>query len=265
MKKAISSLLLLLTFAFMVAPAVFAAENELDLVTDAAYLLTDDEYWELNDRAHEVSEQYECEVLVVTLDDIGDDDPVDMAHYIYDTYDVGYGPKRSCLIFLLSMENRDYALVAFGYGNTAFTDYGKDVMLDKHVLPLLGKDKYYEAFSTYYDVAEEYLQMARSGAPFDKDTDPDYGKLGIPIKLGITLVVPILIAFVVCEIWRRQMKTAVLARDAGNYISQNGFVLTAQEDRFLYRTETRRKIEKSSSSGGTTIGSSGSSSRSGKF
>ena len=61
------------------------------------------------------------------------------------------------------------------------------------------------------------------------------------------------------------MKTAVLARGARNYIPQNGFSLAVQEDRFLYRTETRQKIEKPSSSEGTTTRSSGSSGRSGKF
>ncbi len=265
MKKILSFLILLLTLTLLMAPAAFAAEDELNLVTDAAYLLTDVEFWELNDRADGISEKYECDILVITLEDIEDDDPYDLAEYLYDEYNIGYGSKRSCLILLLSMENRDYALVAYGYGNTAFTDHGKDAMLDKHVLPLLAKDRYFEAFSIYYDVAEEYLQMARSGSPFDKSTDPDYGKIGTPIKLGITFGLPLLIAFLVCGMWKRQMKTAVLARDASNYIPQNGFALAAQEDRFLYLTETRRKIEKSLSTGGTTVKSSGSSGRSGKF
>ncbi len=256
--------LVFLTLLLVAAPSAIAAD-ELGLVTDAAYLLTDNEFWELNDRAGEISRKYGCGIVVITLDEIGDDDPYDLTEYLYDTYNIGYGPERSCLILLLSMENRDYALAAYGYGNTAFTDHGKDVMLSNHVLPLLAKDKHFEAFSAYYDVSEEYLQMARSGSPFDTNSDPGYGKIGIPAKLGITIILPVLIAFFVCGIWKRQMKTAVPARDARNYIPQNGFTMTVQDDRFLYRTETRRKIEKSSSGGGTTVNSSGSSGRSGKF
>lgn len=176
------------------------------------------------------------------------------------------GQIRSGLLLLLSMYDRDYAIVAHGYGNTAFTDHGKDVLMDTHVLPLLKKDKFYEAFNAYLDVAEEYLEMAYNGEPFDTDTDPTYGKLGSIAKFGIIILLPLLIAGLLCRIWFVQMKTAVHARAAANYIPQNGFILTGQEDRFLYRTETRRKIEKSlSSSGGTTIDSSGFSGKKGKF
>lgn len=265
MKKLLSSLVLFLTLTLTIAPSVFAANDKLDLVTDAAYLLTDDQFLELNYRADEISQKYECDVVVITLGESGYDDTYALAKYLYDEYNIGYGPDGSCLILLLDMENRDYALVAYGYGNTAFTDYGKDIMLDNHILPLLSKDKYFEAFSAYYDVAEEYLQMSQAGSPFDKNTDPNYGKIGTPVKLGIMFILPSLIAFFVCGTWKRQMKTAVLAKNASNYIPQNGFALIAQDDRFLYRTETRRKIEKSSSGGGTTVKSSGSSGRSGKF
>ncbi len=264
MKKLGYSLVLLLALSFLMAPAVAAVESQLDLVTDAAYLLTDEEYFTLNDRAERIAQRYECEVFVITLDDMGDDDAYEFTKYLYNEYTLGYGAQRSCLILFLSMEERDYALVAYGYGNTAFTDYGKDVMLDVHVLPLLAQDQYYEAFSAYYDVAEEYLQMADAGTPFDRGTDPEYGKLSLPVKLAITIFVPVLIALIVCSVWKKQMKTAVLARDARNYISKQGLQLTAQEDRFLYRTETRRRIERSSS-GGTTVDSSGASGRSGKF
>lgn len=265
MKKILSYLVLVSILILGMSSVAFASENELDLVTDAAYLLTDDEFWDLNDRADEISEKYECDIHVITLEEIGDEDPYDFVEYLYDQYNIGYGSKRSSLILLLSMSNRDYALVAYGYGNTAFTDYGKDVMLDQNVLPLLSKGQYFEAFSKYYDVAEEYLEMAYSGSPFDKSTDSGSRKMGVPIKLVITFGLPFMIAFLICGRWKSQMKTAVLARGARNYIPQNGFSLAVQEDRFLYRTETRQKIEKPSSSEGTTTRSSGSSGRSGKF
>ena len=79
------------------------------------------------------------------------------------------------------------------------------------------------------------------------------------------ILLPLLIAFIVCGVWKRQMKTAVAARAAAEYISEGGFQLTNQADMFLYRTEDRRKIETKSSSGGTTRDSGGYSGRSGKF
>jgi len=163
------------------------------------------------------------------------------------------------------MAERDYALIAYGFGNTAFTDYGKDVMLDNHILPLLRNNRYNEAFSAYLDKAEEYLAMARDGTPFDRHNDPNATDTSYMLKLGVIIIIPLLIAFIVCSIWKSQMKTAVLARTACNYIPPGGFQLTNQEDVFLYRTTQRIKIERSSSSGGTTTDSRGFSGRSGKF
>lgn len=264
-----------------------AMAAELDAVTDAAGLLTDAERGELNDRAEELAAQYQCAVYIVTLEDMeemGTSDAYDLATAVYTEYDLGYGEEKSGLLLLLSMAERDYALIAYGYGNTAFTDYGKDVLLDEEVLPLLGEDAYYEGFSAYLDTAGEYLSMARDGKPFDvenapgyNETDGSYGVTARPrydegefaVRLGAVILLPLLLAGGICLYWKRQMNTAVSARTADRYIPSDGFRLTGQQDTFLYRTETRRRIENHSSggghAGGTSMRSGGFSGRSGKF
>ena len=110
--------------------------------------------------------------------------------------------------------------------------------------------------------------MASEGNPFDIEYRTEKEGLPLPIKLAITFLIPIIIAAIVCGIWKSQMKTAILARAAKEYITQEGLVLVKRQDSFLYRTQTRRKIEKetsSSSRGGTTVNKSGTSGRSGKF
>ncbi|WP_312613398.1 TPM domain-containing protein [Oscillibacter sp.] len=285
MKKTGVLLLLLLVLAFALPLPTLAAE--LDAVTDAAGLLTDAERGELNDRAEELAAQYQCAVYIVTLEDMedmGTSDAYDLATAVYTEYDLGYGEEKSGLLLLLSMAERDYALIAYGYGNTAFTDYGKDVLLDEEVLPLLGEDAYYEGFSAYLDTAGEYLSMARDGKPFDvenapgyNETDGSYGVTARPkydegefaVRLGAVILLPLLLAGGICLYWKRQMNTAVSARTADRYIPSDGFHLTGQQDTFLYRTETRRRIENHSSggghAGGTSMRSGGFSGRSGKF
>ena len=78
-------------------------------------------------------------------------------------------------------------------------------------------------------------------------------------NLAIIVVVPLLIALIVCTIMKSKMKTARIARTADNYIPQGGFNLVEQTDVFLYRTTTRQRIEQntSSSSGGGGSGGSG--------
>ena len=92
-------------------------------------------------------------------------------------------------------------------------------------------------------VALSPLAMAVGGA-----SGGDEG-LSVPVKLAITILVPLLIATILCLVWKGQMKSAIAARTADHYIPENGFQLTQKEDRFLYKTERRRKIEKKSSDG----------------
>ena len=270
MKKIFGITLLVLLLALTTALAAFAADDFYS-VTDSADLLTEAQWKQLNARAEAITEKYGCEVAVVTVDDMYEYD-VDYAYddgdayvfnkALYNELGFGYGSDKSCLLLCLSMDDRDYWLEPYGYAKTAFTAHGIDVMIDKHVLPLLKSDKYYEAFSAYLDKAEEYLEMARDGEPFEKNNDPDVLRANFIGKLFAVILLPALIALIICLIWKGQMKTAKIARTADNYIPEGGFRLTGRTDTFLYRTTTRRKIERSSSSGGSSRGSSG---RGGKF
>jgi len=267
MKKLWIALLLVLLVTIASASAVFAAEW--DLVADFAGTLTVNQQSELLRRAERISESYRCDVAIVTLERMQDNDGAyEWARYIYEEYGYGFGSEKSGLLFFLSLAERDYSLIAYGNGNIAFTDYGKDVMLDRHILPLLRDNKYSEAFSVYLDKAEEFLQMAREGTPFDRTADPGAQQTVFLIKLGTVFILPPLIALIVCSMWKRQMKTATKAKTACSYIPAGGFNLTGQTDTFLFRTLTRTKIQtntSSSGSGGTTKDSRGYSGRSGKF
>lgn len=261
MKRIIALFALLLSFAIITGMPVQAAK--IDLVTDGAKLLTKDERLELNQLAKDITEKYKCEVSIAIVNGTGADDVTKFTKSVYNKYDFGYGEDKSGMILLLSVKERDYAMVAYGYGNTAFTDHGKDVLADRYLLPLLGEDQYYEAFSTYLNKTGELLSMARDGTPLDVSTDKDSGSFWV--SLAIVIFVPLLIAGIVCFVLLQQMKTAVPQVAADSYISDMGVNLTMQDDKFLFRTETRTRIEKSSSSGGTSVGRDGSSSKSGKY
>ncbi len=269
MKKLLIAIPALIVLLAALAPNAFAYGEYYSIIDDAG-LLTEAQLEELNTRADSITERYECEVVFLLLEDMqdyGDDDAYESAEGFRVELGYGYGDDGSCAIMLLSMAERDYGLLFHGFGNTAFTEYGRDELLDTHVLPLLGDDEYYEAVSKYLDICEQYLSLARGGKPYDWGSDPFNIALVFIIKLAVCLLVPALIAWLICSQWKKQMKTAVAAKTAHNFIPQGGFALTSQSDSFLYRTETRRKIERSSSSSGGThrSSSSGSSGRSGKF
>ena len=167
----------------------------------------------------------------------------------------------------MSTYDRDYDLRSWGESaKTAFTFHGIDTLLDRHMLPLLRSNSYYSAFSIYLDKADEYLKMAADGDPFDKHNDPVYRRNSFLGKLAVTILLPLLIAFGICTVWKSKMKTAKISKTACNYIPKGGFKLTRQEDTYLYRTITRTKIESNGgSSGKASSRSDGSSGRSGKY
>ena len=268
MKKILTMILVSLLLTIALAPAAFA--YDLSLVDDLADTLTRQQADELQERAAAITQRHQCEVIIITIEAMDDDDGIyEWATYFYEKYDYGFGAEKSGIMLLLSMAERDYALIAYGFGNTAFTDYGKDVMLDKHILPLLAQNKYFEAFSAYLDKTDEYLSMARAGTPFDTNTDPAMDREDFLYRLTAVIFLPLLLAILICEMWKKQMKTAVSATTAHNYIPANGFKLTGQADMFLYKTQTRTKIERNtnttSGGGGTTRDSKGYSGKSGKF
>ena len=238
--------MVLLLITTLVSPAAASPEY---LVYDLAEVLTLDEDWALENRARAISDRFNLDVVILTLPDMeGYTDAFELAMDYYDDFEY----NTNGVMLLSCPSARKVAVIAHGTGNRAFTDYGKDVILDNYLVPHLKNDDIYAAASAFLDRAEDFLARAEADNPFDRKTDPDKKDEYFWYKLLFTLFFPFFIAVMLCERWKKQMKTAAVARVADAYIPAGGFNLTGQQDQFLYRTETRTKIEKSSSSGGTT-------------
>jgi len=237
------------------------------LVVDDAGLLTALSLEKLIEKAEKISKAYGLDIAIVTLADMGKGDAFTNTMDLYDTYAYGVGADKSGILLMISMADRDFAFVTKGYANYAFTDYGQ-IKIEDAFLSALSDGSYNQAFHDYIDACEKLLRYAAEGTPVDVNSDPDEIFKQNMIKLAIALIAPVLLALIILEVWKSGMRTAVAKTTAHDYIPQNGFVLTGKEDTFLYKTESRRKIESSSSSsgrGGTSTNSRGFSGRSGKF
>lgn len=265
MKKWISLFAALLLLTALALP-VQAAEPRLDHVTDAAGLLTDAQWETLEDKAQLISKQYQCGVYIVTVDDFtnyADTDSVyQAAKTIYTEYALGWGQEKSGVMLLLSMAERDYSLIAYGYGNTAFTDYGKDKLADVF-LDDFAEDDWYAGFGDYLEKSESMLKSARAGFPLDVDSNPLIRLAGLLMSIGLGCLLSILI----CALLWERMKSVSVSTEANAYLRRDSVVITKREDQFTHRTQTRVKIERGSDSkgGGTTVDSDGFSGKSGKF
>lgn len=266
-KKLLGFCAALCLVAALVCPLFAAAEEPFDaeqipfdtMVNDAAGILTDAEAEKLDARAWALTQEYRCAVYIVTVPGLEGLEVWEASELLLEEYGMGYGSQQSCVLLLLSMEYRDYDILAHGYGNTAFTDYGKEKMAEQF-LDEFADDDWYGGCSEYLDCCERYLSLARDGKPFDvgSDRSPVVG-------LAIGILVPMIVAFAVCSYFKSQMKTARTQQAAQGYIDRQGLVLTAQTDQFTHTTRSERYIEPKTESSGTTVNSSGSSHYSGKF
>lgn len=245
---------------------VCAAETEdaFPYICDTELLLTDSEWISLEELAEQISRQYQCAVYFVTVDDYtyyGDGSIYEVAKEIYLTYDLGWGTEKSGVLLLLSMAERDYTLIAYGYGNTAFTDYGKDY-LSEQFLDDFADDDWAGGCRDYLTTCGSLLKQARAGNPLDITSRIRTWHLVL-----ISLILGFAVALVICLFWQASAKKAVKrSAEAGHYLTQGGVQITQRDDCYSHTTQTRTKIEKSSgSSGGTTVDRQGFSGKSGKF
>lgn len=267
MKKRISLVAVWVLMLSLLCLPASAAQGRNGYVLDAAELMPDEFVTALDDQAAKMSELYQCGVYIITVDDFTDyssaSDAYGAAKELYRACEMGYGSEKSGVLLLLSVADRDYALIAYGYGNTAFTDYGKE-KLKEVFLDDFKKDDWYGGFSDYLNKCESMLASARAGSPLDKGTNPAAG----PVGLVISLVLSAFLAFVVCTVLKSSMQSVHAQTEADVYLRDGSLNISRREDRFTYATTQRVKREtksSSGSSGGTTVDSDGFSGSSGKF
>ncbi len=276
MKKKITSLLggwLLL--CVLLAPITVQAEGALfdgrSYVVDPEGYLYPEELANLEKKAAGLSEAYGCGLYLAVVDDIFEEaapgyyDAFDAGTDIYTRYQLGLGSDRNGMLLILSMDERDYALVAYGdLAHAAFTDYGKDVLSDVF-LSDFAYDLWYDGFDNYLDKCGELLQMAAEGTYFDYDTDPA-NQTG-PFEAALIALLPAAVVTVIAGlIAAGSMKSVKQQRSASTYMVRDSLNMGRRVDLYTHTTESRQPIRtESSSRGGTTIRSGGFSGKSGKF
>lgn len=260
-KKAVVFFVACLLILSIAAPVCAAGA---DWVADEAGLLEAYQADVLRDAAQDVSSQYGCGIYMVTVPDFRDfgTDVREAAENYFTRFGYGLGDDRNGVMLFLSMEDRDYALIAHGDGaNTAFTDYGKDVLVERF-LDDFRDDDWYWGFMDYVDGCEEFLKAAASGKPIDVGQE---GSVALTVLMVV--LIPTAIAGISCGVMVSSMKSVAQKATANDYILQSNVQLAVRKERFLNQTVVRQRIESESSgrSGGTTINSGGFSGKSGKF
>ena len=262
MKRLISVMVAVLLLALLAIPFSGAQIPECCVFDDEG-LLSEIEYQTLEDYAREISEQRQCAVYFVTVDDFrhyGDGDIFNVARQIFLASDFGMGEEKDGVMLLLSMADRDYSLIGYGFGETALTDYGREYICE-HFLDDFADDDWFHGVFDYLAYTDDLLSQAREGRVYDR-----YNWITGGVLWVWSLILGAVISLVVCLIQRAMMRKKVREQtNALDYV-QGDVHITRRRDVYSHTTEIRHKIEKNNSgSSGDHSHSGGFSGKSGKF
>lgn len=245
-----------------------------EYVRDDYGVLSEQELAQLNEKARMIADEYDCGVYIRVVKNKENYTYIeDYAEYVYNRENLGVGPDRDGVLFIIDMDERYYDITAHGdTANRAFTDFAKSVMEDE-VVPVMGSGNFYKAFDSFLNYADYDLEREAAGSPVDINNVHSPEELRTRrrrIAIGATTAVSPLTSLLICLGLRSKHKTKGRKYEAHHYIPKNGIRLNIMNDQFLYRSEQRTPIVRPSSSGGgggggTTINSGGFSHSSGKF
>ena len=223
-------------------------QRRLDRVVDLAGVIPADRLRSLNDLADETSESCRCDVAVVFVQSLEGKYVVDYADDFYDYQGYGYGADDDGILLLVSVGEREFAETTYGYGKTAFTDYGVAHYLEPRFTPFLGEDDWAGAAEQFIRDAGVLLRQAREGRPYD-NYRPEPVRRSFretaPAAALISAVIGFFTGGIPTGAMKRQMKTVEKEYGAANY-ARGGLNLRARDDRFLYANVSKSAIPRQS-------------------
>lgn len=282
--KHLTAVILSVLLAVLLSLSAFAVdivqvETNPRLVVDDADLLTQSEEEALLELAREISARQACDVVLVTAGYLNGSSPEAYADDYFDYNGYGQGADRSGILFLISMEERDWHVSTRGMAIQAFTDDGIEYLVDQLLSDLSG-GYYYDAFRTYFTTADTMLSVYNGTATEEEWQEIDQGisdyveehghwgdssQRSGPRSYGPSIVLALVLGFVLAFIPMAVMKSGLNniapKRGASDYLRPGSMQLNLRKDLFLYTNTTSRVIETQRSSGGggssTHVSSSG--------
>lgn len=226
--------------------------RQLDRVVDQAGVIDAARLASLNALADEVSEKYACDVAVAFVSTLGGKYVVDYADDFYDYKGYGYGENDDGILLLVSVGEREFAETTYGYGKTAFTDYGMTHYLEPRFTPYLGSDDWGGAAEQFINDAGVLLKQAREGKPYDTQSQQREQKSFkdvAPVAAVISAVIGFFSGGIPTAAMKRKMKSVEKNYGAANY-AKGPLNLRYKDDRFLYANVSKTRIVHEESRGG---------------
>lgn len=225
-----------------------SSNDKLPRLVDKEDLLTAGEEAYLLDRLDEVSEAHRCDIVILTIDDIGTSTPTAYADDFFDYNGYGYGDSHDGILLLVSLNTRDWAISTTGKAIQIFTDAGLEY-IESEFKPPLSDGEYAKSFNTFVDCCEDFLVQAENGEPYDVGN--------MPIKplslyfIPLSILIGASISFVVVNIMKSSLKSVHKQLSATNYVRNGSMRITNQHDNYVYRKVNKIRRDTNNSSSGS--------------
>ncbi len=287
------SVLMLLSLTASASAYVYEEGDRTALVNDFADLIPDYDEETLNNKLEQISEIYECEVAVLTVNTTDGYDITAFADDYYDYNGFGWGENDDGIMLVVDMGNREFAITTHGTAIDIFTDYNL-TQLENAFVPYLSQGSYTTAFVAYYEkcinIFDDYNTYLNdyggegnvyipSDDEYDYIYEDDYmygddyytphknifSQLFSVKWLVISVVIGLVIAFFYTNHLKSQLKTVRSKPSASDYIIPGSFNLTGQRDVYLYsnvKKTPKPKNNNTGSRGGSSFGGGSSTHRS---
>lgn len=247
------------------------ATRQKERLLDQAELLSSSEKATILSKLNELSEKQRCNIVILTVTShSGSIEAFADDYFDYNGFGADYNDAG--ILFVLSMDTREWAISTSGDGIPAFTDYGQEEMTDE-MLPYLKDGDYYGAFEVYIEKADQYLDLFHAGTPYDttneSGTPYDFGNgSGVTYDAGnnydpkghifLSIIIGLATAIIPIGVMASKLNTVHINNSASEYRTHDGIHMNVHTDTFVTSTVSRvRKSEdngsRSHSGGGSTF------------
>ena len=251
MKKFLSVLLVVLCFV-MVAPTAFASGIS---VEDNADLFTPEQEESLLSQISFIEENYGIEVIIHTTMSIGYQSIDEYAEGYY--YSHVFTVTDNGIVFVINLNNneignRDFytfygAVIGETFGSEAFNS--ENGYINGEILPYLQMEDYFSATEVYLSLVEDFSDGTIDYTQYTPKKNYVFREI-VVIALGVG------VALLVVFILKGKMTTAVVKKEASDYVEKGSMNVTKSFDVFAYRNVIRTPIPKANSTSGRVGGGS---------
>lgn len=205
---------------------------------DQGKLLHEDEEESLLAQLDQISQQFQMDVVVVSVSGLEGQNAQDYAASIFQNNEYGMGTEHDGVLLLINAEDRSWHLHTSGHGTTVFTDEALSYVAD-HVAPKLREEAYSSGIQIFIDMCQNTIAKAGAPSPAGEESQP-----GQRFPLGKYLLISIVIGGIAASLivfhLRRQLKSQKIET-----VATLEPKLTVDKDIFLYSTSTSRQKRKS--------------------